>query len=154
MADFEMPRVRRGIHGFEALRDLPREKVQLATKFGIVKNGTYSSCGERELRIAILPYFPTAHGFFAGKAVVESVPTDSFLCPSSRLRGLEYIKVLLVSRIFLRTHHCQRIPIETRACLDVFQWCQVQDIRVLSQIAYGWSNCFVVHHHAIGPHNR
>ncbi|KAI8024286.1 Serine acetyltransferase 5 [Camellia lanceoleosa] len=33
----------------------------------------------RELRIAIVPYSPTAHGFFAGKAVVESVPTDSFL---------------------------------------------------------------------------
>ncbi|KAI8021036.1 putative aldo-keto reductase 1, partial [Camellia lanceoleosa] len=94
----------------KALKDLPREKVQLATKFGIVKmeptqvvvKGTVEyvrfCCEARlkrlgvdyidlcyvhwiytELRIAIVPYSPTAHGFFASKAVAESVPTDSFL---------------------------------------------------------------------------
>ncbi|KAF5946091.1 hypothetical protein HYC85_016319 [Camellia sinensis] len=41
----------------------------------------------RELRIAIVPYSPTAHGFFAGKAVVESVPTDSFLLALPRFTG-------------------------------------------------------------------
>ncbi|GMP60968.1 hypothetical protein CsSME_00023623 [Camellia sinensis var. sinensis] len=33
----------------------------------------------RELGIAIVPYSPTAHGFFGGKAVVETVPTNSFM---------------------------------------------------------------------------
>ncbi|CAL5397475.1 unnamed protein product [Camellia sinensis] len=41
----------------------------------------------RELRIAIVPYSPTAHGFFAGKAVVESVPTDSFLVYRAEFRS-------------------------------------------------------------------
>ncbi|KAI8023954.1 putative aldo-keto reductase 1 [Camellia lanceoleosa] len=93
----------------------------------------------RELRIAIVPYSPTAHGFFAGKAVVESVPTDSFL---------------LVVALVCCLNNIVATTVETRACLDVFRWCQVRDIRVLSQIAYGWSNSFVVHYHAIGPHNR
>ncbi|KAH9754038.1 Aldo ket red domain-containing protein [Citrus sinensis] len=33
----------------------------------------------RELGIGIVPYSPLGHGFFGGKAVVESVPADSFL---------------------------------------------------------------------------
>ncbi|KAI8024282.1 putative aldo-keto reductase 1 [Camellia lanceoleosa] len=32
-----------------------------------------------ELGIAIVPYSLTAHGFFSGKAVVETVPTNSFM---------------------------------------------------------------------------
>ncbi|CAL5339732.1 unnamed protein product [Camellia sinensis] len=185
-------------------------------------------------------------GFFAGKAVVESVPTDSFLLALSRFIGqnldhnkISYLRIeelskkhsctlvqlvlawvlhqgddtvpipgttkiknldenigalrvklteddlkeifdlvpilkiagpriyksfTRASRIFLQIHHCQRIPslvvalvvataAETRACLDVFRWCQARDIQFLSQIAYGWSNSFVVYHHAIGPQN-
>ncbi|KAI8021414.1 putative aldo-keto reductase 1 [Camellia lanceoleosa] len=41
----------------------------------------------RELGIVIFPYSPTAHGFFVGKAVVESVPTDSFLLALPRFTG-------------------------------------------------------------------
>ncbi|KAF5956079.1 hypothetical protein HYC85_008935 [Camellia sinensis] len=33
----------------------------------------------RELGIAIVPYSLTAHGFFGGKAVVETIPTNSFM---------------------------------------------------------------------------
>ncbi|GAY44637.1 hypothetical protein CUMW_083440 [Citrus unshiu] len=33
----------------------------------------------RELGIGIVPYFPLGHGFFGGKAVVKSVPSDRFL---------------------------------------------------------------------------
>ncbi|CAL5381350.1 unnamed protein product [Camellia sinensis] len=33
----------------------------------------------RELGIGIVPYSPTAHGFFGGKAVVESIPANSSL---------------------------------------------------------------------------
>ncbi|XP_028063434.1 probable aldo-keto reductase 1 [Camellia sinensis] len=33
----------------------------------------------RELGIGIVPYAPTARGFFGGKAAVESVPANSFL---------------------------------------------------------------------------
>ncbi|THG05775.1 probable aldo-keto reductase 1 isoform X1 [Camellia sinensis] len=41
----------------------------------------------RELGIAIVPYSPTAHGFFGGKAVVETVPTNSFMQSHPRFAG-------------------------------------------------------------------
>ncbi|KAH9754037.1 Aldo ket red domain-containing protein [Citrus sinensis] len=41
----------------------------------------------RELGIGIVPYSPLGHGFFGGKAVVESVPADSFLHFLPRFKG-------------------------------------------------------------------
>ncbi|CAL5339737.1 unnamed protein product [Camellia sinensis] len=66
----------------------------------------------RELRIAIVPYSPTAHGFFAGKAVVESVPTDSFLLALPRFTGqnLDHNKIfyLQIEELY---------PCSTRTCM-------------------------------------
>ncbi|XP_050275013.1 probable aldo-keto reductase 1 isoform X4 [Quercus robur] len=42
----------------------------------------------RELGIGIVPYSPLGHGFFGGKAVIESVPANSFL-------GLQKLKILM-----------------------------------------------------------
>ncbi|CAL5330475.1 unnamed protein product [Camellia sinensis] len=39
----------------------------------------------RELGIGIVPYSPTAHGFFGGKAVVESIPANSSLFTGQNL---------------------------------------------------------------------
>ena len=39
----------------------------------------------RELGIGIVPYSPLGHGFFGGKAVIESVPANSFLVCSTYL---------------------------------------------------------------------
>ncbi|KAI4301912.1 hypothetical protein L6164_035148 [Bauhinia variegata] len=50
----------------------------------------------RELGIGIVPYSPIGRGFFGGKAVVESVPADSFLAFQPRLRGENFDK----NRIF------------------------------------------------------
>ncbi|XP_028102823.1 perakine reductase-like isoform X3 [Camellia sinensis] len=115
MADFEMPRVRLGINGFEMgeLKTLVEEgKIRyiglseaspntirrahavhpitpLQMEYSLwtrdIEEEIIPLC--RELRIAIVPYSPTAHGFFAGKAVVESVPTDSFLLTLPRFTG-------------------------------------------------------------------
>ncbi|OMO96357.1 Aldo/keto reductase [Corchorus olitorius] len=41
----------------------------------------------RELGIGIVPYSPLGQGFFAGKAIVESVPTDSFVNVLPRFQG-------------------------------------------------------------------
>ncbi|PON73859.1 Aldo/keto reductase/potassium channel subunit beta [Parasponia andersonii] len=41
----------------------------------------------RELGIGIVPYSPLGRGFFGGKAVVESVPANSFLASHPRFRG-------------------------------------------------------------------
>ncbi|XP_052298024.1 probable aldo-keto reductase 1 isoform X1 [Citrus sinensis] len=41
----------------------------------------------RELGIGIVPYSPLGRGFFGGKAVVESVPPDSFLHFLPRFKG-------------------------------------------------------------------
>ncbi|GAY44653.1 hypothetical protein CUMW_083530 [Citrus unshiu] len=132
----------------DAFKMLPREKVQIATKFGVVglrDNGVIvkgtpdyvrSCCeaslkrldvdyidlyyqhrvdtsvpieetvsdlnsitchaidwrneeagGRGELGIGIVPYSPLGHGFFGGKAVVESVPADSFLHFLPRFKG-------------------------------------------------------------------
>ena len=37
----------------------------------------------RELGIGIVPYSPLGHGFFGGKAVIESVPANSYLVCST-----------------------------------------------------------------------
>jgi len=54
------------------------------------------SCLERELGIRIVPYSPLARGFFAGRAAVESVPSESLLSKHPRYTGenLEKNKVL------------------------------------------------------------
>ncbi|XP_022745288.1 probable aldo-keto reductase 1 isoform X2 [Durio zibethinus] len=41
----------------------------------------------RELGIGIVPYSPLGRGFFGGKAVVESVPANSFLTHHPRFQG-------------------------------------------------------------------
>ncbi|XP_043814891.1 perakine reductase isoform X1 [Manihot esculenta] len=50
----------------------------------------------RELGIGIVPYSPLGQGFFAGKAVVESVPSDTLLrlLPRFTEENLEHNKVL------------------------------------------------------------
>nr|POE74144.1 putative aldo-keto reductase 1 [Quercus suber] len=77
----------------KALKQLGREKIQLATKFGFTKveegqfgvKGTpeyVRQCCEaslKELGIGIVAYSPLGHGFFGGKAVVESLPNESML---------------------------------------------------------------------------
>lgn len=41
----------------------------------------------RELGIGIVPYSPLGHGFFAGKAVVESLPANSMLAKHPRFQA-------------------------------------------------------------------
>ncbi|XVE62822.1 hypothetical protein DITRI_Ditri06bG0150800 [Diplodiscus trichospermus] len=41
----------------------------------------------RELGIGIVPYSPLGRGFFGGKAVMESVPANSFLTSQPRFQG-------------------------------------------------------------------
>ncbi|KAJ1385146.1 NADP-dependent oxidoreductase domain [Sesbania bispinosa] len=50
----------------------------------------------RELGIGIVPYSPLGRGFFGGKAVIESIPANSFLAKQPRLQGenLEKNKIL------------------------------------------------------------
>lgn len=54
----------------------------------------------RELGIGIVPYSPLGRGFFGGKAVTESIPTNSFLNSHPRLQGDNLDKnKILYSRI-------------------------------------------------------
>lgn len=54
----------------------------------------------RELGIGLVPYSPLGRGFFGGKAVVETVPANSFLAFQPRLRGENFDKnKILYSRI-------------------------------------------------------
>nr|AFK44718.1 unknown [Lotus japonicus] len=46
----------------------------------------------RELGIGIVPYSPLGRGFFGGKAVIESVPANSFLALQPRLQGENFDK--------------------------------------------------------------
>ncbi|CAN4108591.1 unnamed protein product [Withania somnifera] len=46
----------------------------------------------RELGIGIVPYGPVGRGLFAGKAVVESLPTNSFLTTHPRFTGENFEK--------------------------------------------------------------
>ncbi|KAL4637482.1 hypothetical protein ACB092_03G080400 [Castanea dentata] len=50
----------------------------------------------RELGIGIVPYSPLGHGFFGGKAVIESVPANSFLNihPRFQAESLEQNKTI------------------------------------------------------------
>lgn len=40
---------------------------------------TWSFFSYRELGIAIVPYSPLGRGFFGGKAITETIPSESFL---------------------------------------------------------------------------
>ncbi|KAK7337904.1 hypothetical protein VNO77_18495 [Canavalia gladiata] len=54
----------------------------------------------RELGIGIVPYSPLGRGFFGGKAVIESIPANSFLAMQPRLHGQNFDKnKILYSRI-------------------------------------------------------
>ncbi|XP_057442595.1 probable aldo-keto reductase 1 [Lotus japonicus] len=46
----------------------------------------------RELGIGIVPYSPLGRGFFCGKAVIESVPANSFLAFQPRFQGENFDK--------------------------------------------------------------
>ncbi|KAJ8632851.1 hypothetical protein MRB53_026187 [Persea americana] len=63
----------------------------------------------RELGIGIVPYCPLGRGFFAGKAVVESLPPNSFLASHPRLVGDNFDKnKVLYTRIatLAAMHNC------------------------------------------------
>ncbi|CAJ2638005.1 unnamed protein product [Trifolium pratense] len=63
----------------------------------------------RELGIGIVPYSPLGRGFFAGKAVTESIPSNSFLVSHPRLQGENLDKnKILYSRIekLAEKHKC------------------------------------------------
>ncbi|KAM0944067.1 putative perakine reductase [Dioscorea sansibarensis] len=61
----------------------------------------------RELGIGLVPYSPLGRGFFAGKAVVESIPSNSFLVYHPRFQGenLEKNKVLYERVASLASKH-------------------------------------------------
>ncbi|KAA8550819.1 hypothetical protein F0562_002503 [Nyssa sinensis] len=61
----------------------------------------------RELGIGIVTYSPLGRGFFGGKAVVESLPANSFLTTHPRFAGenLEKNKVLYERVVKLATKH-------------------------------------------------
>ncbi|CAL5400725.1 unnamed protein product [Camellia sinensis] len=59
----------------------------------------------RELGIAIVPYAPTAYRFFGGKAVVEAVPTNSFL-------NLEHNKIFYLQvKELAKKHSCTPVQL-------------------------------------------
>ncbi|EHA8589881.1 Perakine reductase [Cocos nucifera] len=63
----------------------------------------------RELGIGIVPYCPLGSGFFGGRGVTESVPTNSFLASFPRFAGenLEKNKTLYARLENLaKKHHC------------------------------------------------
>lgn len=54
----------------------------------------------RELGIGLVPYSPLGRGFFAGKAIIESVPANSFLAMQPRLQGENFdINKMFYSRM-------------------------------------------------------
>ncbi|KAF5466068.1 hypothetical protein F2P56_016025 [Juglans regia] len=61
----------------------------------------------RELGIGIVAYSPLGHGFFGGKAIVESLPTESFLTVHPRFTGenLEKNKLLYARLSELAAKH-------------------------------------------------
>ncbi|KAL7204855.1 hypothetical protein ACSBR2_017880 [Camellia fascicularis] len=68
----------------------------------------------RELGIGIVPYAPTARGFFGGKAAVESVPANSFLQLNPRFTGqnLEQNKIFYTRiEALAKKHGCTPIQI-------------------------------------------
>ncbi|KAL5061118.1 hypothetical protein RYX36_032722 [Vicia faba] len=46
----------------------------------------------RELGIGLVPYSPLGRGFFGGKAILESIPANSFLAMQPRLQGENFDK--------------------------------------------------------------
>ncbi|XP_020104676.1 probable aldo-keto reductase 1 [Ananas comosus] len=63
----------------------------------------------RELGIGVVPYSPLGRGFFGGKAVVENIPSESFLNSHPRFVGenLEKNKILYARLEKLSVkHHC------------------------------------------------
>ncbi|XP_042495226.1 perakine reductase-like isoform X3 [Macadamia integrifolia] len=66
----------------------------------------------RELDIGIVAYSPLGRGFFGGKAVVESLPTDSILVGHSRFTGenLEKNKLLYTCIANLATKYGCSLP--------------------------------------------
>ncbi|KAF9622799.1 hypothetical protein IFM89_034034 [Coptis chinensis] len=102
----------------KALKHLPRDKIQLATKFGIgmLEGGGYGVIGTpeymeelkrlveegkvRQLGIGIVAYSPLGRGFFGGKAVVERLPEKSKLVSHPRYKGANLDKnKLLYTRV-------------------------------------------------------
>ncbi|KAI8026548.1 putative aldo-keto reductase 1 [Camellia lanceoleosa] len=68
----------------------------------------------RELGIGIVPYSPTAHGFFGGKAVVESIPANSSLQLNPRFtrQNLEQNKIFYTRiEALAKKHGCTPIQI-------------------------------------------
>ncbi|GAY44646.1 hypothetical protein CUMW_083490 [Citrus unshiu] len=64
----------------------------------------------RELGIGIVPYSPLGRGFFGGKAVVESVPPDSFLVCFSSM----FVRIILFhNTVFLRNNMSFPVSFET-----------------------------------------
>nr|POE74139.1 putative aldo-keto reductase 1 [Quercus suber] len=67
----------------KALKQLPREKIQLATKFGVAMSKEAQLLSRiplsMEIGIGIVAYGPLGHGFFGGKAVMESLHNESML---------------------------------------------------------------------------
>ncbi|CAL5339219.1 unnamed protein product [Camellia sinensis] len=67
-----------------------------------------------ELGIVIVPYSPTAHGFFVGKAVMESVLTDSFLLALTKFTGqnLDHNKIFyLLLEELSKKHSCTPVQL-------------------------------------------
>ncbi|VAI84689.1 unnamed protein product [Triticum turgidum subsp. durum] len=107
----------------KALRQVPRERVQVATKCGIavhpitavqmewslwtrdIEEDIIPLC--RELGIGVVPYSPLGRGFFAGRAAVESLPSGSLLSKHPRYTGenLEKNRVLYTRLEMLSTKY-------------------------------------------------
>ncbi|KAK7397324.1 hypothetical protein VNO78_18492 [Psophocarpus tetragonolobus] len=133
MAKMQIERVDLGTQGFEvsklgfgcmnltgpytaALKQLPREKIQIATKFGIAIRSVMQIKGSPEyvllcceaslkrldveyidlyyqhrvdqtLGIGIVPYSPFGRSFFGGRGVVENVPATSSLKAHARFQA-------------------------------------------------------------------
>ncbi|KAI8023955.1 putative aldo-keto reductase 1 [Camellia lanceoleosa] len=69
---------------------------------------------KREPGIAIVPYFPTAHRFFGGKAVVKAVPTNSFLLSHPWFTGqnLEHNKIFYLQvKELAKKHSCTPVQL-------------------------------------------
>ncbi|KAL4642266.1 hypothetical protein ACB092_02G002900 [Castanea dentata] len=66
----------------------------------------------RELGIGIVAYSPLGHGFFGGKAVMESLPNESMLAMHPRFMGenLEKNKLLYARLANLATKHACTPP--------------------------------------------
>ena len=60
----------------------------------------------RELGIGIVPYSPLGRGFFGGKAVVESLPENSFLVKKFCLFYIDYLSVIYLWRNKIFTTLC------------------------------------------------